>query len=217
MPGTNGYRSICAPSPLFDGDIGALPRRCCAAGATFGSVLCGSLLVLLVALLPAPASAAQPWLLIDTEALTLTVMRDERPQLTLHNLAIGRYGSTAEKYRGDNMTPLGRFRITHVERDTRFHRFAGLSYPDAERAQRGRRQGDVSAPELQAILAAHRRGRAPPQDTTLGGHIGIHGLGDADPKLHETMNWTRGCVALTDRQIDSLLPWLHVGMTVEIR
>ena len=175
------------------------------------------LLALLFSLLPAFAAAAQPWLLVDTELLTLTVMQDEQPQLTLHNLAIGRYGATAEKIRGDNMTPLGRFRITHIERDTGFHRFVGLSYPDTERANIGRRQDDISERELQAILAAHRRGKAPPQNTALGGRIGIHGLGKADPRLHETMNWTRGCVALTNRQIDSLLPWLHIGMTVVIR
>jgi murein L,D-transpeptidase YafK len=181
------------------------------------STLRVSLLALLVSLLPAFAAAAQPWMLVDTEALTLTVMQDEQPQLTMHNLAIGRYGATSKKYRGDNMTPLGQFRITHIKRDTPFHRFIALSYPDAERAISGRGQGDVSERELQTILAAHRRGKAPPQNTALGGRIGIHGLGTADPQLHETMNWTRGCVALTDRQIDSLLPWLRIGMTVEIR
>jgi L,D-peptidoglycan transpeptidase YkuD (ErfK/YbiS/YcfS/YnhG family) len=31
------------------------------------------------------------------------------------------------------------------------------------------------------------------------------------------MNWTRGCVALTDEQIDALLSWVRIGMTVEIR
>ena len=175
------------------------------------------LLALLVSLLPAFAAAAQPWLLVDTETLTLTVMQDERPQLTLHNLSIGRYGATAEKFRGDNMTPLGRFHITHIERATAFHRFVGLSYPDTKRAKSGRRQGDISERELQAIVAAHRRGKPPPQNTALGGRIGIHGLGNADPQLHETVNWTRGCVALTDRQIDKLLPWLQVGMMVEIR
>lgn len=175
------------------------------------------LLALLISLLPAFAAAAQPWLLVDTEALTLTVMQDERPQLTLHNLSIGRYGTTSEKFRGDNMTPLGQFRITHIERDTAFYRFVGLSYPDTKRAKRGHRQDGISERELQAIVAAHRRGKPPPQNTALGGHIGIHGLGNADPQLHETINWTRGCVALTDRQIDRLLPWLHVGMMVEIR
>jgi hypothetical protein len=172
---------------------------------------------LLAGLLPAFASAAEAWLLVDTEALAVTVMHDDQPQLTLHNVAIGRYGTTADKLVGDKMTPLGRFRITHIARSTAFHRFIGLSYPDAEHAQNARRQGQISEQQLQAILSAHRLGKAPPHNTPLGGRIGIHGLGEADPDLHAAMNWTRGCVALTDRQVDSLLPWLQIGMVVEIR
>jgi hypothetical protein len=179
---------------------------------------CGALLVLLCAMLLAvPATAGQPWLLVDTTAQTLAVMDQGEPQLTLHNLSIGRYGASSEKHRGDNMTPLGRFRVTQVKRDSAFYRFIALSYPDAERAVRGQGQGILDDDELQAILSAHARGKAPPQDTGLGGRIGIHGLGGADPALHRAMNWTRGCVALTDRQIDSLLPWVEVGMPVEIR
>jgi hypothetical protein len=163
------------------------------------------------------AADEQRWLLVDTERLTVTVMQDGRPQLTLHNLAMGRYGTTAEKYRGDNKTPLGRFRVTQIESNTAFHRFVRLSYPDAERAILGRTRGDLSEQELQAILSAHRDRRPPPQHTILGGQIGIHGLGQADSRLHETLNWTRGCIALTDLQIESLLPWLEVGMVVEVR
>ena len=181
------------------------------------AVLAGTLLMLLSGLPSAFAADVQPRLLVDTEALTLTVMQGDQPQLTLHNLAIGRYGTSAEKHRGDNKTPLGQFRITRIESSTAFYRFIGLSYPDAERATREHIQGGLSEQALQAILSAHRERTPPPQHTPLGGDIGIHGLGKADPQLHETMNWTRGCVALTDRQIDSLLPWLEVGMAVEIR
>lgn len=163
------------------------------------------------------AAAGQPRLLVDTEAQTLTVIVMGRPLLTLHDLSIGRYGATLEKRQHDGRTPLGHFRVTDVKRDSAFHRFIALSYPDAERAARGRQQGDISASELRAILAAHQKGKSPPQDTRLGGHIGIHGLGKADPALHRAMNWTLGCVAVTDRQLDSLLPWVEIGMPVEIR
>jgi hypothetical protein len=159
----------------------------------------------------------QPWLLVDTEALTLSVMRGEQPAITLHNIAIGRYGATREKVRGDNNTPLGRFRVTAVRRNSGFHRFIALDYPDSERAHKAQRDGIISQRLLQNILAAHRRGNSPPQNTPLGGQIGIHGLGNADPGLHERINWTRGCIALTDYQVDSLLTWIEVGMTVEIR
>jgi len=174
-------------------------------------------LLLLVALSSGEASETGPWLLVDTEALTLTVMQGGQPQMTLENIAIGRYGASAEKRRGDNMTPRGRFRVHRINRDSEFYRFIGLDYPDIQRARQAYQAGDIGGRELQAILGAHDRGAAPPQGTVLGGNIGIHGLGEGDPQLHETMNWTRGCVALTDEQIDALLSWVRIGMTVEIR
>ena len=173
--------------------------------------------ILLVLAASAWASDTDRWLLVDTRALTLTVMDGEYPQLTLHNLALGRYGTSRTKRRGDNTTPLGRFRITRIERDTQFHRFIRLDYPDVALANRAYQEGIITRAQHQAILAAHRRGATPPQNTALGGHIGIHGLGQGDPDLHRTLNWTRGCIALTDAQIDTLLSWVHVGMVVEIR
>ena len=163
------------------------------------------------------APAADRWLLVDSQALTLTVMHGERPQMTLHNIAIGRYGTSTDRRRVDNTTPLGRYRISSIRRDDNFRHYIGLDYPGAEQAQRAHREGVISQRELQAIIAAHRVGGRPPQGTALGGHIGIHGLGRADPGVHETMNWTRGCIALTDSQVDALLVWVRIGMTVEIR
>lgn len=173
--------------------------------------------MLLVLATPAAAADGERRLVVDTQQLTLTVMDGELPQLTLHNLAIGRYGASEAKRRGDNTTPLGRFRITGIERASGFHRFIQLNYPDAVRTERAYREGLIGAAEYRAILAAHRRGVTPPQRTALGGRIGIHGLGQGDPELHRTMNWTRGCVALTDEQIDTLLRWVRIGMMVEVR
>ena len=161
--------------------------------------------------------AASRVLLVDTEALTLSVLEHGRPQMTLHNIAIGRFGASPAKRRADNQTPLGRFKVTAVRRNSGFHRFIELDYPDAERANTAFAAGEIDRVERRAILAAHQRGVLPPQGTPLGGNIGIHGLGSADRQLHEPLNWTRGCVALTDRQVDSLLVWVRVGMTVEIR
>lgn len=162
-------------------------------------------------------ATAGRWLLVDTEALTLTVMQGERPQLTLHNIAVGRYGTSTDKRRGDNTTPLGRYRIVQIRPDSDFRRFVALAYPGAEQAERAYRAGSIGRGELQAILGAHRAGRMPPQDTALGGRIGIHGLGQADLAVHELLNWTKGCIAVTDEQLDTLLSWIRVGITVEIR
>ena len=42
-------------------------------------------------------------------------------------------------------------------------------------------------------------------------------LGDANPDLHEIANWTEGCVALTNEQIDQLKTHVYIGMPVIIR
>ena len=71
--------------------------------------------------------AAQPsWILIDTAQQTLSVMQGDAPAMRLFDIAIGRYGATAEKRQGDNMTPLGRFRINDIRRSDTFHRFVAL-------------------------------------------------------------------------------------------
>jgi murein L,D-transpeptidase YafK len=174
-------------------------------------------LLVLVAGSSGDAAESLPWLLVDTEALRLTVMQRGEARMSLENIAIGRYGSTPEKRRGDNMTPRGRFRVLRINTDSEFYRFIGLDYPDVRRAKQAFQAGDIGRRDLEAILDAHDRGEAPPQGTPLGGYIGIHGLGEGDPRLHEMTNWTKGCVALTDAQIDALLPWIRIGMLVEIR
>lgn len=168
-------------------------------------------------LFPGSLVAASDWLLVDSGAQTLEVMRGDRPIMTLRNIAVGRSGTSREKRRGDNKTPLGRFRITAVRKSDAFYRFIALDYPGIADAQQAFRKGVISAAVRDRILDAHHRGRLPPQDTQLGGQIGIHGLGRGDPAIHETLNWTRGCVALTDQQTDELMSWISVGMTVEIR
>jgi len=163
------------------------------------------------------AAAAGVHILVDTAAGTLTVLRGERVIRSFDDIAIGRYGVTEVKQRGDNMTPLGHFTIGWITGNTRYYRFLGLNYPDLETASRGFFKGSISKQEWLDIRRAVKAGRRPPQNTALGGFIGIHGLGDGDADIHQAYNWTNGCVALTNDQIDQLLKWVEVGTPVEIR
>jgi len=173
--------------------------------------------LLLACCLPAMANEQRPWVLVDTQARTLSVMQGEKPALVFADIAIGRYGATLSKRRGDHMTPLGDFRIAWIREDSPFHRFIGLDYPNLEYARRAHQQGRLSRKEWQAIRQAVAKGRLPPQNTALGGRIGLHGLGRGDPKVHQQFNWTNGCIALTNEQIDQLLTWVGKGTRVSIR
>ena len=116
---------------------------------------------------------------------------------------------------GDQRVPEGSYRIAGPARASRFHRFVPIDYPSAADAARGLAEGRIGRAEHDAIVAAHHRHRVPPQYTALGGHVGFHGEGArwrGDLKL----DWTYGCVAVTDEVIDWLSERAPRGTPVSI-
>lgn len=180
----------------------------------------GVILGLLLALsLPTAALCAddeEVWLMVDTHTLEARVMRGKSPILIFKEIAIGRFGATSDKRRMDGKTQLGEFRINLIKNKSAFYRFFGIDYPQLDQAERALEQGNLSTGEFSAIRQAIRAHRSPPQNTALGGHLGIHGLGAGDIKVHKEYNWTQGCIALTNAQIDELTPWLKLGTRVII-
>ena len=124
--------------------------------------------------------------------------------LSFSDIAIGRYGAATDRRKGDHKTPLGHFIIGWITDKTSFHRFFGLLYPSKEYAERAFQAGLLDKKTWDRIRQALAAGRLPPQNTVLGGNLGIHGIGKGDKKIHEQFNWTNGCVALTNEQIDRL-------------
>lgn len=157
------------------------------------------------------------WIIVDTQKMVLSVMEGNKVRRTYKDIAIGRAGATIDKKQGDDKTPLGDFRLTRIAAKTSFHRFFGIDYPTVAHTERALRAGTIGHQDYMAILRAFQEQAMPPQMTPLGGYIGIHGIGEGDPAIHQKFNWTRGCIALTNRQIDDLSKWVHVGMRVVIR
>lgn len=171
--------------------------------------------------LSTPGNAmAQPsdvWLLVDTGALTLSVMQGESALHTYENIAIGSNGPTREKRVLDEKTPLGDFKINAIRASDHFHLFMSINYPNMENAQRALENGRISSKEYQAVSAAWRKGVMPPQNTSLGGHLGIHGVGAGSEEIHNNVNWTDGCIAVTNEQVEELAGWVRIGTRVTIR
>ena len=182
--------------------------------ALFRYLLCTILVALL---LPTASLASSIHIVVDTEHETLSVMRGEIVIRTFEDIAIGRYGKTYFKRKGDNKTPLGSYRIGWINRESRYYIFLGLTYPDLPAADRALQEGRIDASQWLDIRDAHRAGETPSQSTPLGGYIGIHGLGQGEISVHQQYNWTNGCVALTNGQLDELLRYARIGTRVEIR
>lgn len=116
----------------------------------------------------------------------------------------------ADKQReGDLATPEGDFYICYKNPQSKYHRFLGLSYPNAEDADRGRRTGLITAAEHADILKSLAARQCPPWKTPLGGEIGLHG-----PCPNVT--WTHGCIAMPVVAIERLYDLLDIGDPVTI-
>jgi hypothetical protein len=117
----------------------------------------------------------------------------------------------------DLATPEGLYFITHHKSRTRFHRTLGLSYPNLADAQRGLVSGLVSARGYGRIRKAVQRGGVPPCDTGLGCAIAIHG-GGVYRRFGEfrERDWTEGCIALENRDMERLFALCRDGDPVVI-
>lgn len=176
-----------------------------------------TLLFTACALLPG-ALAANPGVhvVIDTRSQTLTVFEGDRVAERFENIAIGRAGTTPDKRHRDNKTPLGRYRISRIKHDSDYHLFLGFDFPTEVQARRALKAGRIDRAQYDAIARAAARDRLPPQNTPLGGYIGIHGIGDGDPEIHEAFNWTEGCIALTNEEVDRLARRVRMGTEVRV-
>jgi murein L,D-transpeptidase YafK len=98
---------------------------------------------------------------------------------------------------GDRRTPEGRFFVDYRNPSSQFYLALHISYPDSAHAVR-----------------ALAKGIEP------GGDIMIHGLPNGKRSvgaLHRATDWTNGCVALTDEEIEEIFEAVDVGTPVEIR
>ena len=158
------------------------------------------------------------WILIDTAKKHLQVRTDRVVLATFNDISIGRNGVGNKQKQGDDITPVGRYKISTITNEgSRFRRFFGINYPLPRDARYAVNAGDISYQDYLAILIAHKDNEMPPGDTSIGGSIGIHGVGQGNPKVQGVFDWTHGCIALSNQQVDELADWVYLGMPVEIK
>lgn len=164
-----------------------------------------------------PRHSDEIWVLVDDEEASLSIYRGNARLERFAPVSLGRSGAKTQRLRGSNVTPLGEFRINRFNYASKWHIFAGVDYPTPAHARMALANDVYSQQDYDDYFAYYRRYGTPPQDTVLGGAIGVHGLGDADPDVHAKYHWTQGCVALTNAQIERMVKLVDVGTRVVIR
>lgn len=133
-------------------------------------------------------------ILIDKSDRRMIVYRDGKA-LKGYDIALG-FAPLGDKVReGDGKTPEGVFRINRKNPNSKFHLSVGIDYPLKEDLQRAK-AGGYSA----------------------GGDIFLHGQPAGIKGTRRIISdWTAGCIAVSNAEMNELFPAISVGTTVEIR
>ena len=109
-----------------------------------------------------------------------------------YEIDLGRQTVGDKKYEGDGRTAEGLYLVDRLNPNSRYHLSVGISYPSA-----------------QDVAEAAMLGLRP------GGDIFIHGLGPEGRALNKA-DWTAGCIAVTDEEIEEIFAMLRPGVPIFI-
>ncbi|MCB4457530.1 L,D-transpeptidase family protein [Leisingera sp. McT4-56] len=146
---------------------------------------------------PPPQSAAVDRIdriLIEKSARRLTASRDGETVLEFP-IALGFAPAGDKQQEGDGKTPEGVFLIDRRNPNSAYHLSLGINYPQPE-----------------------DRARAQAAGVSPGGDIFIHGQPNAVGNLVTLPgDWTAGCIAVSNQQMETLWRLAEIGTEVEIR
>lgn len=142
------------------------------------------------------ASSRPDHIMIHKNARTLELMHAGQIIKT-YKIALGGNPVGPKIQQGDHKTPEGKYVIDSRNLRSQFHRSLHISYPNAEDRERARKLG-----------------------VQPGGDIFIHGLPNGYGFIgsaHRARDWTDGCIAVTDQEIEEIWILVPNGTPVEIR
>jgi murein L,D-transpeptidase YafK len=145
---------------------------------------------------PLPRDAMADRVLVEKSARRLSLLRNGAT-LKTYRVALGRAPTGAKEYEGDQRTPEGIYTIDFHKPDSDYHLALHVSYPE---------QRDID--------------RAGAQGLSAGSDIMIHGLPNGRAwigRFHRRNDWTAGCIALTDFEIEEIYRAVPDGTLIELR
>ena len=142
----------------------------------------------------------------------LEAFDDERRILSCR-VSLG-FGADAgpKRREGDGRTPEGTYFVCTKNAASRFHLSLGISYPNAQDAREAFARGEIDEATRERLVRAAKDGLRPDWQTPLGGFIMLHG----EHPEGRAGDWTAGCVALDNANMEVLFSLARLGDSVEI-
>jgi murein L,D-transpeptidase YafK len=155
------------------------------------------LLVLLIGMLGAESGAAKADQVVVVKSERTLTLFSQGKVLRAYKVALGGVPVGVKEQEGDHKTPEGHYILDRRNAKSRYYKSIHVSYPNEQDKKRAAQRG-VSA----------------------GGDIMIHGLPNGFGWLgatHRARDWTDGCVAVTDAEMDEIWELVPDGTSIEIR
>ncbi|MBR9918117.1 L,D-transpeptidase family protein [bacterium] len=117
--------------------------------------------------------------------------------LKTYKISLSKQASGKKRVEGDAKTPEGIYTINDKNRNSKFYLNLGISYPNAQDRKYAKSIGE-----------------------SPGGAIKIHGIRNGYGwigKFHRFVDWTNGCIALTNSEIEELYNSVSIGTSIEIK
>jgi murein L,D-transpeptidase YafK len=140
--------------------------------------------------------------LIDKSDYTLRIMADT---LIIKEFPVvfGKNPEDDKLRQGDRCTPEGTFTIITKYPHKSWSKFIWLNYPNEES---WKKHNDA----LQAGII--------PANSQIGGQVGIHGVPEGmDMAIDLKMNWTMGCIAMKNKDVNEIYPYITETTKIVIR
>jgi len=159
----------------------------------------------IVTLVVAVWSTYVPTSVPDNVKATTIIVEKHRHMMTLYDgdkvlaayrVALGRGDGGAKQQEGDNRTPEGHYVIDGKNDHSQFYKSLHISYPSLDDVARAKSQG-----------------------ISPGSAVMIHGLRNDLQwlgRLHLLKDWTRGCIAVTNKELDEVWRTVPIGTPIEI-
>jgi len=154
---------------------------------------------------PPPTTAPQAEALVPAKADRVVVLKEKRElqllagsqTLRSYRVALGFAPDGPKRRSGDGRTPEGTYTLDWRNPNSEFYRSIHISYPAPSDRERARRLG-----------------------VAPGGDIMIHGLPNGREWIgeeHARFDWTEGCIAVTNAEMDEIWAMVDDGTPIEIR
>ncbi|HSQ85133.1 MAG TPA: L,D-transpeptidase family protein [Desulfobacterales bacterium] len=156
-------------------------------------------IILLIMLLPGLAIAGDlpkaDFVLVKKHEKRLYLMKNKKPFKT-YRVAFGANSKGPKIMEGDERTPEGTYILDYKNPDSDFYKSIHISYPNDKDIKRAREMGVVP-----------------------GGDIMIHGQKNGSKnfsRIQRYVNWTDGCIAVTNAEMDEIWTSVDVGTPITI-